>query len=74
MKPLPLRLGNSWARRTTGRVEMTINCVIRYETDPFQRDEFKKYAENWGRIILDAAATLSGIFFLMRARTTWPGV
>jgi hypothetical protein len=53
---------------------MTITCVIRYEIDPFQRDEFKKYAENWGRIILDAAATLSGIFFLMRARTTWPGV
>ena len=53
---------------------MTITCVIRYEIDPFQRDEFKKYAENWGRIILDAAATLSGIFSLMRARTMWPGV
>ncbi|MGA2882841.1 MAG: NIPSNAP family protein [Bryobacteraceae bacterium] len=30
---------------------MTITCVIRYEIDPFQRDEFKTYAENWGRII-----------------------
>jgi hypothetical protein len=30
---------------------MTILCVIRYQIDPFQRDAFKKYAENWGRII-----------------------
>ena len=29
---------------------MTVTCVIRYEIDPFQRDVFKKYAENWGRI------------------------
>jgi hypothetical protein len=30
---------------------MTITCVIRYEIDPFQRDQFKAYAENWGHII-----------------------
>ena len=30
---------------------MTITCMIRYQIDPFQRDEFKQYAENWGRII-----------------------
>jgi hypothetical protein len=30
---------------------MTILCVIRYQIDPFQRDAFKKYAKNWGRII-----------------------
>jgi hypothetical protein len=30
---------------------MTITCVIRYQIDPFQREAFKKYAENWGRII-----------------------
>jgi len=30
---------------------MTITCVIRYEIDPFQRDEFKKYAENWAHVI-----------------------
>ena len=30
---------------------MTIACVIRYQIDPFQRDGFKAYAENWGRII-----------------------
>jgi hypothetical protein len=33
------------------RSRMRIVCVIRYEIDPFQRDGFKKYAENWGRII-----------------------
>jgi len=27
---------------------MTIVCIIRYQIDPFQRDGFKKYAENWG--------------------------
>jgi hypothetical protein len=26
---------------------MKIVCVIRYQIDPFQRDAFKKYAENW---------------------------
>jgi hypothetical protein len=30
---------------------MTIACLIRYQIDPFQRDAFQKYAENWGRII-----------------------
>jgi NIPSNAP len=30
---------------------MTIACIIRYQIDPFQRDAFQKYAENWGRII-----------------------
>lgn len=30
---------------------MAIICVIRYQIDPFQKDAFKKYAENWGRII-----------------------
>src|SRR5262249_61399572 len=39
--------GTSDNRRTL----MTITCVIRYQIDPYQRDAFKKYAENWGRII-----------------------
>jgi hypothetical protein len=41
---------------------MTITCVIRYEIDPFQRDEFKKYAENWGRIIPRCGGQLVGYF------------
>jgi len=59
---LTLSSGNSWARRTTWRIEMTITCVIRYEIDPFQRDEFKKYAENWGRIIPRCGGHLIGYF------------
>jgi len=39
---------------------MTITCFIRYQIDPFQRDEFKKYAENWGRIIPRCGGHLVG--------------
>jgi hypothetical protein len=39
-----------------------IVCVIRYQIDPFQRDEFKKYAENWGRIIPRCGGYLVGYF------------
>ena len=41
---------------------MTITCVIRYQIDPFQRDAFKKYAENWGRIIPRCGGHLAGYF------------
>jgi hypothetical protein len=39
-----------------------ITCVIRYEIDPFQKEEFKKYAENWGRIIPRCGGHLIGYF------------
>ena len=39
-----------------------IVCVIRYQIDPFQRDAFKKYAENWGRIIPRCGGHLVGYF------------
>lgn len=41
---------------------MTIACFIRYQIDPFQRDDFKKYAENWGRIIPRCGGQLIGYF------------
>jgi len=41
---------------------MKITCVIRYQIDPFQRDAFKKYAENWGRIIPRCGGHLVGYF------------
>jgi len=41
---------------------MTITCVIRYQIDPYQRDKFKKYAENWGRIIPRCGGHLVGYF------------
>jgi hypothetical protein len=42
--------------------EMTLTCFIRYQIDPYQRDEFKKYAENWGRIIPRCGGHLIGYF------------
>jgi NIPSNAP len=41
---------------------MTVVCIIRYEIDPFQRDAFKLYAENWGRIIPRCGGHLIGYF------------
>jgi hypothetical protein len=41
---------------------MPITCFIRYQIDPFQRDAFKQYAENWGRIIPRCGGDLVGYF------------
>jgi hypothetical protein len=41
---------------------MNITCFIRYQIDPFQRDAFKEYAENWGRIIPRCGGDLVGYF------------
>jgi NIPSNAP len=41
---------------------MTITCFIRYQIDPFQRDAFKEYAQNWGRIIPRCGGHLVGYF------------
>ena len=41
---------------------MTITCVIRYQIDPYQRDAFKAYASNWGRIIPRCGGHLVGYF------------
>ena len=41
---------------------MTMVCVIRYQIDPYQRDNFQKYAENWGRIIPRCGGHLVGYF------------
>jgi hypothetical protein len=41
---------------------MSITCFIRYEIDPFQRDAFKQYAANWGRIIPRCGGKLIGYF------------
>jgi hypothetical protein len=43
-------------------VSVTIACFIRYQIDPFQRDAFKTYAENWGRIIPRCGGHLIGYF------------
>jgi hypothetical protein len=41
---------------------MIVTCVIRYEIDPFQKEDFRKYAENWGRIIPRCGGQLVGYF------------
>ena len=41
---------------------MTTTCFIRYEIDPFQKEAFKTYAENWGRIIPRCGGHLLGYF------------
>src|ERR1700691_6161021 len=44
------------------RTNMTVTCFIHYQTDSFQRDEFGKYAEAWGRIIPRCGGRLIGYF------------
>ena len=41
---------------------MTVTCIIRYEIEPFQREAFKEYAQNWGRIIPRCGGHLVGYF------------
>lgn len=41
---------------------MTITCFIRYQIDPFQREAFKEYSQNWGRIIPRCGGHLLGYF------------
>lgn len=41
---------------------MRVTCFIRYQIDPFQKDAFKQYAENWGRIIPRCGGYLLGYF------------
>src|SRR6266487_3712223 len=54
--------GDALAKPATKGTPMRIVCVIRYQIDPFQRDAFKKYAENWGRIIPRCGGHLVGNF------------
>ncbi len=41
---------------------MTVAVFIRYEIDPFQKEAFRQYAENWGRIIPRCGGHLIGYF------------
>jgi hypothetical protein len=59
---LTLRCSDSLARPTTMRIPMTITCLIRYQIDPFQRDGFKKHAENLISIIPRCGGHLIGYF------------
>jgi len=41
---------------------MKIVCMIRYQIDPFQRDAFRQYAENWLKIIPRCGGELIGYY------------
>jgi hypothetical protein len=55
-----MKLLTPWWKRFR-RTQM-ITCFIRYQIDPFQRDAFRKYAENWGGIIPRCGGHLIGYF------------
>ena len=44
------------------RNPMKMTCFIRYQIDPFQREEFAKYADAWARIIPRCGGHLLGYF------------
>ena len=41
---------------------MKLTCFIRYQIDPFQKEAFRAYARNWGRIIPRCGGHLVGYF------------
>lgn len=41
---------------------MKVTCFIRYQIDPLQKEGFRTYAENWGRIIPRCGGYLVGYF------------
>ena len=51
-----------YSQTGTSNKDMTITCFIRYEIDPYQREAFKEYAENWGRIVPRCGGHLVGYF------------
>lgn len=51
-----------WSRAEEPSTTAMITCFIRYQIDPFQRDAFKTYAQNWGQIIPRCGGHLIGYF------------
>ncbi|HIP22836.1 MAG TPA: NIPSNAP family protein [Rhodobacteraceae bacterium] len=47
-----------------------LTCIIKYEIDPFKRDQFAHYARNWGQAIPQAGADLIGYFAPHEGNTT----
>ena len=41
---------------------MKLTCIIRYQIDPFQKEAFRQYATNWGRLIPKNGGHLIGYF------------
>jgi hypothetical protein len=55
-------LGEGVLPVTENRSAAMITCFIRYEIDPYQREAFREYARNWGRIIPRCGGHLLGYF------------
>jgi NIPSNAP protein len=53
---------------TRAKPSMSITCFIRYQIDPYQRDEFAKYADGWSKVIPRCGGDLIG-YFLPREGT-----
>jgi hypothetical protein len=51
-----------WGESIPMKTAVRITCFIRYEIDPYQREAFKEYAENWGRIVPKCGGHLVGYF------------
>src|SRR5882724_5048515 len=51
-----------WGKSIPMKTAVRITCFIRYEIDPYQREAFKEYAENWGRIVPRCGGHLVGYF------------
>ena len=39
-----------------------LTCIIRYEIEPYQREDFEAYARNWGQAIPRCGARLIGYY------------
>ena len=47
-----------------------ITCIITYEIDPYKKDLFSTYAQNWGQAIPECGADLVGYFSPHEGSTT----
>ncbi len=48
---------------------MRVVCVIRYEIDPYKRDQFAQYATTWGTVIPKCGGDLLGYFLPWQGTT-----
>ncbi|KKJ75475.1 NIPSNAP family containing protein [Kiloniella litopenaei] len=47
-----------------------ITCIITYQIDPYKKDLFDTYAQNWGQVIPECGADLVGYFSPHEGSTT----
>lgn len=60
--PVMAHVGSRAPYSYESEAPMRVTCFIRYQIDPFQKEAFRKYAENWGRIIPQCGGHLVGYF------------